>query len=475
MPARASSVFRAMIGVILVCVLFALPGCFRAVHSDSGEVSTSPTPSGEQTLPPTPGPWTGVQFKFLWMVEGANPGERFGSSLALLGDVDGDGGPDIAVGATAASPSNRKNAGSVYVISLKICQALYRLDGQYEDDQFGRTLAAIGDLNGDGITDFVVGAPLGDVQGLRDAGYAMIYSGSDGKMLDYYTGVASGFGLGHSAAGLGDVNKDGYPDFALGTPYASQSGNENAGAVIIEVSKNQALNRSQILVSGEAAGDNFGWSIAGIGDVNRDGVPDLAVGAPGVRAPSGVKTGRVYLLSGRDGTVIYKIEGKQAGNDFGFAVAGIDDVNGDNVPDVVVGAPQISPTRTGAASQGKAYVFSGQDGKLVFELTGSPPGNLFGYSVSSGDFNADGRSDIIVGDPGTYGNHGSVHVFSGRDGNRYFIFTNNPNRKEEIGFSLAPAKDLNGDGRGEIVMGAAGAPSIEGKPTGRLYVLTSRP
>jgi hypothetical protein len=467
--------FKSFFLLLAIGLLFAVSACFRVVEPEgngikSPELVISPvTNQTPLTLPPFPATWTGVQFKFFSAMEGGYPGERFGSSLGYLGEIDGDNTPDIAVGAPLACPANKSEAGSVYVVSVRIARALYRLDGQYTGDRFGTTLAVVGDLDGDKIADFIVGAPLGDVQGLPDAGYVMLYSAKEGKLLDYYTGIEPGFRLGHSAAGLGDLNGDGFPDFAIGTPYAKYNGKENAGAVMIEISKSHPLKRTPIVVYGEGVGDNFGWSIAGIGDVNRDNIPDILVGAPGLHSADTSDIGRIYVLSGENGTVLYKIDGKYAGYQFGFSVSGMDDINGDNLPDIIVGAPQTPPL--GDTNLGKAFVFSGKDGTLIYEMVSSPPGSLFGYSVASGDVDGDNRADIVVGDPGTYGGHGSVHVFSGRDGKRFLIFTNNPNRREEIGFALGPVEDVNSDNRGEIIIGAAGAMNIEGKPSGRLYIL----
>ena len=451
-------------------LLVLLPGCFQIIRSETTTTQYEQNHSTTSTS----------QSRFLWLLLGASAGERFGTSIAFFNDVDGIGNPGVAVGATAAGPSGKNNAGSVYVISLKYVQVLYRLDGKQNDDQFGRALAAIGDLDGDKVADFAVGAPLGDVEGFTDAGYIGIYSGIDGKQLDYYTGTTNGFRLGHSLAGPGDLDSDGIPDYALGTPFASHDGKDDSGLVIIALSGNSPVDRQLLTIYGEAAGDYFGWTIAGIGDVNGDQVADIAVGAPGVKSSGEINIGRVYVLSGNDGAILYRIDGREPGEQFGYSITGTGDINGDLSADLVVGAPEVDlngkshPLLPGSytTSAGSAYVFSGKDGSLIFKLEGSPPGFAFGFSVASGDVNGDSLSDIIVGDPSAMQNHGSVYIFSGRDGKSLDVFTNNPVKKEAIGFSLNSGNDLNGDGCADVIVGASNAPNIEGKPTGLVYIIT---
>ncbi len=111
----------------------------------------------------------------------------------------------------------------------------------------------------------------------------------------------------------------------------------------------------------------------------------------------------------------------------GPSVTHLDDVNSDNVPDLTAGAPRLAGSSD--SSSGRAYVFSGRDGSLIYELSSIPQEALFGYAVASGDFDGDGRTDIMVGDPGANGNAGVVYAFSGRDGKSFFVFSNNPNKK----------------------------------------------
>jgi hypothetical protein len=454
-----------LLAVMLIGLLIMASGCFQVIDQESYNTS-DPSPS---SLPSS-------LNKFISIIMGPDAGERFGASVAPFSDVDGAGHYGIAVGAIASSPSGKNGAGSVYVISFVNVQTRYRLDGQEAGDQFGRTLAMVGDLNNDKVSEFIVGAPAGDVESFTDAGYVGLYSGKDGQRLDYYSGDANNLRLGQSLAGLGDVNGDSIPDFAIGSPYARDGEKDNVGRVILELSRSSPFNRQPLNLYGEAAGDNFGWSIAGIGDVNGDRIPDIAVGAPNVKLANGASVGQVYILSGNVGATLYKVEGTELDERFGFSVVGIDDIDGDKVPDFVVGAPAVdltdkSPPYPGDERAGKAYVFSGRNGNLIFTLEGFPQGSLFGFSLASGDVDGDGFSDIMVGDPSAGQKHGSVHVFSGKDGKSLFVFINNPVRKDEVGFALNCGNDLNNDGHPDVIIGAYGVPNIEDKPTGMVFVL----
>lgn len=212
-------------------------------------------------------------------------------------------------------------------------EVLYTLRAEAPGDSFGWVAEKIGDIDGDHAPDFVIGAPA-NAAGGTSAGRAYVFSGRTGALLHTVTGEPNNR-LGFSVAGPGDLNRDGVPDYVVG----------GLGRVIaISGADHHAL--FDVRVPAEA----FGFSVGGAGDVDHDGRPDLIVGAFAANSA----TGKVYLLSGKDGSVLWTQVGPNPGAGLGQGVSGIDDVNRDGIPDQVAGAPGAGPTFLGAA-----YVYSG--------------------------------------------------------------------------------------------------------------------
>jgi len=177
------------------------------------------------------------------------------------------------------------------------------------------------------------------------------------------------------------------------------------------------------IFTGEAAGDWLGLSVSGAGDVNNDGFDDLIVGAP-YNDAGGTNAGRAYVYSGETGAVLWTFTGEAAGDEFGTSVSGAGDVNNDGLGDLIVGAPENDAA---GFDDGRAYVYSGQTGAVLFTFTGETDYDYFGWSVSgAGDVNNDGWDDLIVGawesDAGG-GDAGRAYVYSGQTGGLLWTFT----------------------------------------------------
>ena len=184
--------------------------------------------------------------------------------------------------------------------------------------------------------------------------------------------------------------------------------------LIVAVSTAHSQCPPAYIFTGEAAGDNFGGSVASAGDVNNDGFDDLIVGAPQNNA-GGTDAGRAYVFSGQSGDTIYVFTGESANDFFGFSAASAGDVNNDGFVDLIVGAKN---NVEGGVTAGRAYVFSGQSGDTIHVFTGNARLDEFGISVASaGDLNNDSFDDLIVGaylnDAGGF-NAGRAYVFSGK-------------------------------------------------------------
>ena len=419
------------IGVWLGTVLMLL--CAPGTSSGgSGEVQRF------QKISSTEGGFTGV-------LENST---RFGSSLANLGDLDGDGVTDIAVG-TQYEDGVWK--GAVWVLFLnadgtvRTQQKIGDTQGGFtgilvDNGQFGASVANIGDMNGDGVTDIAVGSP-GDGDGGNNGGSVWIlFLNTDGTVKGHQkiSSTEGGFGwtsrfFGASMANLGDLDGDGVTDLAVGGPEYS------GVAWVIFLNADGTVKAKQKISSTEGGFtgilDNlgeFGASVANIGDLDGDGVTDLAVGAKGDNG-GGNKRGAVWVLFlNTDGTVkahqkISSTEGGFTGilqdrDYFGSSVSSLGDLDEDGVTDLAVGAhgdrenPYNQP-------QGAVWVlFLNANGTVkahqkINDIEGYFFGILntqddFGFSVASvGDLDGDGATDLAVGasrDEDGGGNRGAV-------------------------------------------------------------------
>lgn len=330
---------------------------------------------------------------------------------------------------------------------------LYTMQGENVGDGFGWVGANLGDLDGDGVNDFATTAPF--FGGDSANGKFYVYSGKSGALLNEATGI-EGNRLGYSISTAGDVNGDGTPDYIVG-------GAGPANRIVVYSGADHTI--LQDLTTPAHVRENFGASVAGAGDVNGDGHADLLVGATRADVSETITdTGRVYLLSGVDGTVLWEQLGATPQGLLGSGVGLVGDVNGDQIPDQVAAAPGA-----GVDGLGEAYVYSGVDGTVLLTLrpvAEASSGGTFGtfFASGAGDVNHDGTPDIFVGDyaavrgsaPGT----GRAYLFSGVDGAPLRVF-----EAEADGDGLGPGRaipDINGDGYGDVVLAAwqasAGAP-----------------
>ncbi len=372
-PAGYARAFSGATGAILL-TLVAPPAMGDAV-AGIGDLDGDGLPDlllGSPTFTPPPGMGpalagqarvvSGATQALIRAMNGVNAGESLGLSVAEAGDVDGDGQPDVIAGASA-------NLARVF--SGATGALLRTWSGTGPLDNFGCAVAGVGDLDGDGSADLMVGARQTFVLGAP--GYARVFSGATGSTLFTLAGTAYPELFGAAVAGVGDVDGDGVPDLLVGSPAAAVGGVFNSGQARVFSGATFGV---LFDLSGSASLDRFGTSVAGAGDVNGDGVPDFAVGAP-QNGSLGSAIGYVRVFSGAGGTPICTIPGAAAGEQFALSIAGAGDVNGDGFPDLVGGAPLSNaggPLQSGAAR--------------VHSVVGIPPGSsLFGTDCAgSGGF-----------------------------------------------------------------------------------------
>lgn len=398
---------------------------------------------------------------------------HFGYCIAVVGDIDGDGVPDLAVGApfqdgdfdsSTVGFGPPQNVGKIFIISGATLGEITRLnDPQFEmvqdlkfGGQFGSSIAAVGDVNGDAVPDILVGVPHhivpGDDENEINAGRAFFFSGKDGTLLFTLDDPApeEGARFGFAVAGLGDVNGDQVPDLLVGVPKKDVSEDlPDVGTAYIFSGRDGSLIRSLNPPSqgGSEANGRFGEAVANAGDVGHDGVSDILIGTPG--------GSRAFVFSGATGTLIFTITSPAPERlpSFGFAVAGGRDLNGDGAPDFAIGAPLQNSLK------GAAYIFNGSDGTLQRRLrTPSQQFSRFGAAITlSLDVTGDGKSDVLVGAPDQTVNGllnaGEAFIFSGANGKLFRSITSAA-PKAFAGFgSVVTTADFNSDGVLETVVG----------------------
>ncbi len=390
----------------------------------------------------------------------------FGESVSGAGDVNNDGFEDLIVGAYL-NDTGGIHAGRAYVYSGQGGALLHTFTGEAAYDHFGGSVSGAGDVNNDGFDDLIVGASW-NAAGGNEAGQAYVYSGQSGALLHTFTGEAAGDHFGGSVSGAGDVNNDGFDDLIVGAPLSDAAGS-NAGRAYVYSGQSGAL---LYTFTGEPGGypfgDEFGFSVSTAGDVDNDGFDDLIVGAY-LNDAGGNDAGRAYVYSGQSGSLLFTFNGTAVYDRFGESVSGAGDVNNDGFDDLIVGARY---NNAGGYNSGQAYVYSGQSGALLYTFTGEAEGDFFGRSVSGADdVNNDGFDDLIVGaylnDVGGDG-AGGAYVYSGQSGALLYTFTGEA-EGDFFGRSVSGAGDVNNDGFEDLIVGAFWN-DAGGNDAGRAYV-----
>lgn len=400
-----------------------------------------------------------VDFRYVTALVGKVKGDRLGTVMASIGDINRDGYQDLAVSAMG-SYTVASHPGEVYIyLGGKKFKGTpdITIKGEGAGDHFGEAVAALGDINGDGYDDFAVGAPRND-DAYPNAGKVYIFYGGkvfDGKPALSLTGSRANDWFGVSIAGGMDINADKKPDIIIGASYG---GKNYGGAAYLFIGGATPTNPALVL-DGENPGDGFGDKVVMLGDVSGDGIADFAVAASYYDESGVQNVGAVYIFKG--GSVVSKnpfitLTGKNADENFGYDVSSAGDFNGDGINDIVVGSIAGGPD-----GQGIAAVYLG--GQVIrpnpfLEIIGEHTGDMTGHSVcSAGDMNKDGFSDIMVGSPYSdmgYYRNGRVDLYlGGAEADRLSDFHILGDRNDaQCGFAIAAVPHFFGKRGGSLYL-----------------------
>ncbi|MBK8095758.1 MAG: VCBS repeat-containing protein [Planctomycetes bacterium] len=302
----------------------------------------------------------------------------------LFTDIDRDGRDDLILAEPGDESLGGTNRGRVRAWSnLPLWGSLpptWTLSGTRDGELLGSSLAVAGDRDGDRVLDLAIGAS----GYCSEVGHVRVVSGATG--LDLQTAIADTRTctyFGSPSGGIGDVDGDGLDEILVGANEHSVPG---SGRAVLFYSGG---GNGPLTLTGTRVRDHFGTSVCGIGSVDGDSVPDFLVGADQHELPS--LPGYVSAHRGGNGTTLWTVTGSGAGDYFGSTVVGLGDVNGDGTPDVAISAPQLLSTGPG----GYVDVRSGSDGQLLVRIQDPMGTGYFGNRIALGGVVA-GRTRLII-------------------------------------------------------------------------------
>jgi hypothetical protein len=401
----------------------------------------------------------------LYAVESPAPqdGALFGRAIVALGDLDGDGRREFAVGAPYESPSDSiAFEGAVHLFDEATGALLGRLrsPSPRAAGNFGETVALVPSVNGDRVPDLAVGARG---EGADRAGRVHVFDGATRAHLHTLASPnpRSNGNFGGTIAPAGDVNGDGAPELYVGAPSEGSFPYDMGRAYLLDPLSGEV--HCTFASPSTPARGSFGHRVAIGADLDGDGVPDPVIGAPSEDTGTSPRiAGRVHAFSGATCTRLYTLVPPVAREygAFGLSITPLDDLDGDGRPDFAVGAPGNSAD-AGPLQAGRVYVYSGRTGALLRTIASPQEQEHGGFGAeleAVQDVDGDGVADLLVGTTEDYAGYpeaGRIYVVSGATGAALAVF-GSPTPTEYSGFGLTITRTGNPDGSGgpDLLVGA---------------------
>ncbi|MFT7619641.1 MAG: hypothetical protein ACI97A_003297 [Planctomycetota bacterium] len=396
-------------------------------------------------------------------------------AIKNIGDVNADGIDDYAISTFDTNAAAMATTGVVTVYSGANNSVLHQFTSSVPGERFGFSLAAGGDINNDGFGDVLVGAVLGTTGGpVFQPGRVVAYSGSDGSLIHSVDGLGTQASFGFSIASLGDINGDGHADYVAGAPNF-QGASFTVGGYARVIS---GIDGAELYIFTGPPGSSAGRSVDNAGDIDGDGISDIAISQPSFAFPGQPAIGRVRIRSGANGTVLHAVFGTTSVVTSDWTVRGVGDLDGDGINDFAIGQPlYVNPAN---GTFGRIRIYSGATNTPFMSITSNLSTTdyaYFGrYFEVVGDINGDGVNDIAT--TSGLGNFSRALIFSGANGAALKSFPPAPG-----GFvqRICPLGDQNNDGIQEIgvfssaVASATVFSAIDDSPEIRIYTSGTKP